>query len=60
MGYLVIQIRIHCNDSRYHLDSRTELITKAAKIEFMLILKVLDALALGFSKLFGIVSVDKD
>jgi|GEM_PF-1977834 len=33
----------------------TELISKGAKVEWMLLLKMADALAFGFSKLFGIV-----
>lgn len=36
----------------------TELISKASKVELMLLLKVVDALVYGFSKLFGIVPAD--
>jgi hypothetical protein len=33
----------------------TELISTSAKVETMLILKMVDALVLGFSKMFGVV-----
>jgi hypothetical protein len=39
--------------------SGTNLISQGAKVEWMLILKVVDALVLGFSKLFGVVPDEK-